>query len=258
PPSSQPALSTVEIRASIVCQFWLQGYCHRGTTCHYAHQLPSTSGGTEGDKGKEKAEEPKDLSCAICYEMPQKFGLLDTCSHIFCFTCIRDWRESKKADRAMEKREETDCPLCRASVSFITPSSRYFPQGPEKERLTRTYKEKMKKKPCKWLEKSLNEEHLHCPFRNDCYYSHVLPSTGQIHIFPPRPPPRPRYAYGSSRLASELERLGLMLRRGGTEDEVLDLETMLRLLRIYGELGLGEDENESADEEDEWTDEDWS
>ena len=70
-----------------MCKFWLQGafhsvgilmilmkaetllrtgYCHRGESCFYTHD----------DGGRADKELAEALSCAICFEVPQKFGLL--------------------------------------------------------------------------------------------------------------------------------------------------------------------------------------
>ena len=158
-------------------------------------------------------------------------------------------------------------PLCRAAASFITPSSRYFAQGADKEKFTKLFKDRMKLKPCKWvtflhllrnrspvvrryLARSLAEVQLHCPFRNDCYYSHVIPLTGEPFIFPPRPPPRPRLEFASSRLAREIERV----LRGSSDDEIMALEIMLRRMQVYDEMafdGFGSDEWDDTDS-DEW------
>ncbi|KAM0749812.1 hypothetical protein T439DRAFT_348589 [Meredithblackwellia eburnea MCA 4105] len=246
-PGSIPhAVTTRQIRQTITCKFWMQGYCYRGTSCHYAHHSPGgSSGGSSAtlaatDQQSSATTTEETPECGICLEVPTKWGLLETCSHSFCFPCIRDWRESKKEERERGAKEETDCPLCREKSCFITPSSRFFPQGSDKERATKAYKDKMKSTPCKYLAKSMGEGRLHCPFRNDCYYSHVLDSSGIPYTFPP---PRPRR-----------DNFQNLIR--GMRPE--DLEVLIELFARAdaGEWGLRDDGENWSDEEDQEDDDD--
>ncbi|KAI5477417.1 hypothetical protein MNV49_006409 [Pseudohyphozyma bogoriensis] len=249
PPPSAPTLSTAQFRKTIVCRFFKEGYCHRGKSCFYAHELePSTNGEASGSSSR--ADDDTE-TCAICLEVvSESWGLLENCSHGFHFACIRGWRESKKKEKVRHEKEETDCPLCRASSSFITPSSRYFPQGEEKERLTKSFKDKMKQKPCNYLAKSMREGQLHCPFRNDCYYSHVIPGDTAPYVFPPRPPRRsPVHVYrpgDSLRYSSRREH------DDDGEEDVMD--RLVRLLMMYRELevSLADFDEESDEEEEEY------
>ncbi|KAK9238906.1 hypothetical protein V1525DRAFT_399842 [Lipomyces kononenkoae] len=97
--------------------------------------------------------------CAICLEVPTVFGLLLNCDHVFCLSCMREWRitsgmatrvllgtgghnvaqdiNSARRDvngtlaanslRAERRRREVRlnkcCPLCRSPSDFIVPSS---------------------------------------------------------------------------------------------------------------------------------------
>ena len=48
--------------------------------------------------------------CSICFEDLRVGALAETaCEHIFCATCIDDWRKNGKGDR------ET-CPMCRGPI----------------------------------------------------------------------------------------------------------------------------------------------
>ncbi|KAL8290190.1 hypothetical protein RQP46_003129 [Phenoliferia psychrophenolica] len=118
----------------------------------------------------------------------------------------------------------------------------------------------MKQTPCKYLVKSFNQETLHCPFRNDCYYSHVIPSTNAPYIFPPRPPPRPRRQNNSDVLYRELERL----MRSHPTDELEAIEIFLARMRMHPYRNSDGEyyeptiyEEESEEEEDEEEDEEW-
>ncbi|PKA48402.1 Methyl-CpG-binding domain-containing protein 9 [Apostasia shenzhenica] len=72
------------------------------------------------NKGKEK--EGDDLGkqlCGICLSEEQKGtvqGILNCCSHYFCFACIMEW-----------SKVESRCPLCKRRFSTITKTSRSDP-----------------------------------------------------------------------------------------------------------------------------------
>ncbi|KAL6901941.1 hypothetical protein ACP4OV_004817 [Aristida adscensionis] len=70
------------------------------------------------DKGKKK-EEPEEAGkpiCGICLSEEQRTtvqGVLNCCSHYFCFACIMEW-----------SRVESRCPLCKQRFTTITKSSK--------------------------------------------------------------------------------------------------------------------------------------
>ncbi|KAJ1297513.1 hypothetical protein BS78_01G382100 [Paspalum vaginatum] len=69
-------------------------------------------------KGKEKqdAEEAGKPICGICLSEEQRAtvqGVLNCCSHYFCFACIMEW-----------SRVESRCPLCKQRFTTITKSSK--------------------------------------------------------------------------------------------------------------------------------------
>lgn len=76
--------------------------------------------GSSGKKGKEK--EADDLAkqlCGICLSEEHKGtiqGILNCCSHFFCFSCIMEW-----------SKVESRCPLCKRRFVTITKSSRSDP-----------------------------------------------------------------------------------------------------------------------------------
>jgi hypothetical protein len=70
------------------------------------------------DKGKRKAglEEAGKPICGICLSEEQRAtvqGVLNCCSHYFCFACIMEW-----------SRVESRCPLCKQRFTTITKSSK--------------------------------------------------------------------------------------------------------------------------------------
>uniref|UniRef100_I1PAI7 PHD-type domain-containing protein n=1 Tax=Oryza glaberrima TaxID=4538 RepID=I1PAI7_ORYGL len=69
-------------------------------------------------KGKEKKEpqEAGRATCGICLSEEQRVtvqGVLDCCSHYFCFACIMQW-----------SKVESRCPLCKRRFTTITKSSK--------------------------------------------------------------------------------------------------------------------------------------
>ncbi|KAK9325074.1 hypothetical protein V1517DRAFT_315321 [Lipomyces orientalis] len=104
-------------------------------------------------------EEEEVEKCAICLEVPTVFGLLLNCDHVFCLSCMREWRvtsgmatreltasgsETETVEttrhrdrdtivvdslplraerRRIEVRLNKCCPLCRTPSDFIVPSS---------------------------------------------------------------------------------------------------------------------------------------
>jgi hypothetical protein len=70
------------------------------------------------DKGKEKKEavDAGKQTCGICFSEDQKMtpqGMLNCCSHYFCFPCIMEW-----------SKVESKCPLCKRRFTTITKSSK--------------------------------------------------------------------------------------------------------------------------------------
>uniref|UniRef100_A0ACD5YGF3 Uncharacterized protein n=2 Tax=Avena sativa TaxID=4498 RepID=A0ACD5YGF3_AVESA len=70
------------------------------------------------DKGKEKKEvvDAGKHMCGICLSDDQTMtlqGMLDCCSHYFCFACIMEW-----------SKVESRCPLCKRRFTTITKSSK--------------------------------------------------------------------------------------------------------------------------------------
>ncbi|XP_047090310.1 uncharacterized protein DDB_G0283697-like [Lolium rigidum] len=70
------------------------------------------------DKGKEKKEavDAGKQTCGICFSEDQRMtpqGMLNCCSHYFCFPCIMEW-----------SKVESKCPLCKRRFTTITKSSK--------------------------------------------------------------------------------------------------------------------------------------
>ncbi len=115
-----------------------------------------------------------DDECCICLEKVianhKKFGVLDGCDHTFCLDCIRGWRATY--DKRAGKHHFRTCPICRRNSYIVIPSSKLIKNGPEKEEMMEEYKEVVQAIPCKHF----NGGKGLCPFRNSCFYSHVMPN----------------------------------------------------------------------------------
>ncbi|CAK5273946.1 unnamed protein product [Mycena citricolor] len=148
------------------CRFFAAGFCKRGSECWFAHI-----------KGKDKgAIEDEDDLCSICFDKPVTYGLLTGCSHIFCITCIKQWRDkSNKSVDVVESGNTKRCPMCRQSARHIIPSSKFYAQGQEEKDVAMArYLASMNRIPCRYFQRSLATKsgRPSCPFGKDCFYQH--------------------------------------------------------------------------------------
>ncbi|KAF9339652.1 hypothetical protein BGZ91_005198 [Linnemannia elongata] len=169
--------------ASRPCNWYMAGYCLRGDSCWFSHDRAVIEGRSRGNDGgaedgattspgeangeltSSTADETtasahnnnnnndegdsEDHKCAICFEVPSTFGLLE-----------QDRPSVTKA-----------CPNCRTQSLFVVPSS-YFPSNPEqKEAIIQNYKVVSARRPCKYFKES-GERHW-CPFGDDCFFAHL-------------------------------------------------------------------------------------
>ncbi|TEB21818.1 hypothetical protein FA13DRAFT_1642272 [Coprinellus micaceus] len=168
------------------CRYFAKGFCKRGEECWFQHVLDPSS--PMDVKEKCAVDEDSDLEadplCSVCYEKPTTYGLLSGCSHVFCISCIREWRDrkSKSADLVISGNNKK-CPMCRESSNFITPSSVFIKHGTEqKELIIGKYKESMGKVQCRYFERTKGLPQPSCPFGKDCFYKHEKPD-GTVHVF---------------------------------------------------------------------------
>ncbi|KAJ7224399.1 hypothetical protein GGX14DRAFT_351591 [Mycena pura] len=157
------------------CRFYAAGFCKRGPQCWFSHAK---------GKGSEQLIDDEDDLCSICFEKPITYGLLTHCNHVFCITCIKQWRSS--VDRSLDLVESGNtkcCPMCRTPAKFIIPSSKFYAHGQAaKDAAISRYMDSMKKIPCKYFQRSLSGTSTpFCPFGKDCFYQHRN-SDGSDHI----------------------------------------------------------------------------
>lgn len=240
-------------------------------------------------------EEDEAEACSVCYDVPEFYGLLgpspfpsialalgarpdlapppprspaESCNHIFCLSCIHNWRSQTEGDsRAAAKT----CPSCRTRSAFVTPSSRFFAAGDEKTAVVDRYKASMGKKECKcgplfarpvrtgaerlttlflrlarYFAASLRSHPSRppsCPFRDSCFYSHARPfPTGPKLVFGSpvgsllsarrRPAAEPSFGHRPLTTAATLTSvlLGIPPYTGASRDENIQAVTTAHML----------------------------
>lgn len=206
-----------------LCPFYMQGECPYRGSCQYVHGnecelcgLPCLHPTDSEQRRKHNAECMKvleedmklsfaisrsdDKACGICMdkvtEKPnlkdRQFGILTGCNHVFCLTCIREWRSRKEYKQKVVRA----CPECRVHSDFIVPSSFWFEDEKEKQKMITEYKERLAKRDCKYF----NQGKGTCPFASACFYRHAYPDgTIATNEEPPRPRRRVRTAANTLR-----------------------------------------------------------
>lgn len=156
------------------------GCCKFGSTCRYLHIVAekesklseeNTIAEVQKDE-KEAADGPTDNDniCGICMEKIVRFGLLSSCDHAFCISCITSWR--KEASKSIfltkeEKNSKRSCPLCREHSDFIVSSFEFY-KGEEKQEYIAQQLASRSRVPCKeYLTKK------ECQFGGHCFYAHL-------------------------------------------------------------------------------------
>ncbi|KAJ3006354.1 hypothetical protein NUW54_g3970 [Trametes sanguinea] len=164
-----------------VCRFYAAGYCRRGESCWFLHTDPAKV--ASGSQPKACPQEDEE-ECAICYDKPVTYGLLAGCSHVFCLSCIKNWRENEgKEEDVIRSGMTKTCPMCRTPSRFVTPSTHFYPEGhPMKAEVVEKYKASMARVKCRHFEKSKANKKLFCPFGKDCFYKHET-ADGTLYVF---------------------------------------------------------------------------
>jgi hypothetical protein len=147
------------------CRFFFSSRgCAKGHKCRFSHQLKVAE---EALKEETAAMTDTKLNCGICLSRPKVFGILSTCDHIFCISCIRSWRATSN-DASLPRETSKSCPVCRLPVYIIVPSSEFVSDPEKKEELIRNYREKLSHTRCRNLQTAEG-----CPFGESCLYSHA-------------------------------------------------------------------------------------
>mmetsp|Transcript_37793 Transcript_37793/g.47695 ORF Transcript_37793/g.47695 Transcript_37793/m.47695 type:complete len:309 (+) Transcript_37793:257-1183(+) len=263
----------------VVCKFYTgePGSCRYGKNCLFQHLTPDEVKADEEKLEREQEETKAEVdhqTCGVCFEnipaQGKRYGLLTACDHVFCYECVREWRQRGGAGtgRRAEATLRRACPSCRRLSEYVLPSRDFFTTGPEKEALMKAYKEELAKIPCKNFNARTKSG---CQFAKNCYFAH-LNEEGEDIKDESRPPPRPRphphrCPFSLPEIGARLSRLRMQLEalRGGDGEFRLDAEdmAMLRMLGIVditNELGieLEHEDEDGSNESDSTTEEDFS
>jgi len=161
-----------QAREKTVCSYYAAGNCQNGNDCHYSHDDSLVTIAKKTVKRDKKGKIIGDHECAICLEFVREkneiFGLLENCEHVFCLSCIRDWRAT--FDKKTAKSHYRTCPICRSNSFIVVPSDMHYKNSADKDEVFEDYKYYLKSIPCKIFNKGKGE----CPFRNSCFYEHRL------------------------------------------------------------------------------------
>jgi len=187
-----------------------------------------------------------DKTCGICMdtvmekEPPsgRRFGVLEKCTHIFCLSCIRKWRQTKQFDN----RTIRSCPECRVSSDFVVPSEFWVESKEEKEKLIEDYKKAMSNKHCKYFKQGIGQ----CPFAGACFYLHAYPDGKRATMEPPKPR-RVRTADGEREMLMDALLRDYFERRDDPDFVyTLDWDDLLDL-RGLGLLSTDDDDSDFSD-----------
>jgi E3 ubiquitin-protein ligase makorin len=89
-------------------------YCLQECTAALEEDMEQTF--ARAERAKER-DESRDKTCGICMDVvvekedptERRFGLMSGCSHVYCLSCIRQWRQSELFEKNV-KRFVLCCP----------------------------------------------------------------------------------------------------------------------------------------------------
>nr|XP_046241155.1 probable E3 ubiquitin-protein ligase makorin-2 [Scatophagus argus] len=132
------------------------------------------------------AQLSQDKVCSICMEVvvekaipsERRFGILSSCCHTFCLSCIRQWRCTRNFSNKIIKA----CPECRVASEFVIPSVYWVEDQDDKDHLIELFKSGVSKKACKYFDQGRGS----CPFGGKCLYLHAFPDGSRAEADRPR------------------------------------------------------------------------
>ena len=75
--------------------------------------------------------------CSICFRVIINYGLLSNCDDVFCYECIKQWRNQAKAKSRREMFRR--CPLCNCESPLLI-KSKFYLIGEEKKQKILEYR----------------------------------------------------------------------------------------------------------------------
>jgi len=171
----EEAMSQNQALKTIPCPFFSKGNCRHGDSCRLKHEddtdgasLTEVRRTTTLENAREEEDGEED-TCGICLEdvrtQPgRQFGLLSCCNHVFCYSCVMNWR----TEGSQEAQNRKVCPMCRKPSDYVVPSVKRASSADEKGHIVSAYKVKLSAVPCKRFTGELGS----CHFGKDCFYAH--------------------------------------------------------------------------------------
>ncbi|XP_051967437.1 E3 ubiquitin-protein ligase makorin-2 [Xyrauchen texanus] len=251
---------------SQLCPYMAAGQCQYGDRCPYLHgdmceicrlqvlhpHDPEQRAAHEKmcmmafEMDMEKAfavQQSQDKVCSICMEVvyekvspsERRFGILSSCCHTYCLSCIRQWRCVEQFKNQIRK----SCPQCRVVSEFVIPSMYWVEDQEEKNRLIEEFKSGVSKKPCKYFDQGRGT----CPFGGKCFYMHAYADGARAE---PDKPRKQLSAEGNVRFLNSVHLWDFINEREhrgvpGYEDEVNELGELFMQLS-----GAGDESSTSA------------
>jgi len=152
-----------------------------------------------------------EFMCGICMEVVlqkegenARFGILPSCSHCFCLSCITKWRKAK-----YEEKLTKACPECRVEQDFVIPSKVWIENTICKAELVERFKKNAAMKDCKIYKENFGK----CPSGSKCLYRHQNLTNGE--------------QFATVKIPENL--VGLIIGKGGSTIKTLQAETNTRM-----------------------------
>ena len=76
--------------------------------------------------------------CSICFRIIINYGLLSNCDDIFCYECIKQWRNEAKAKNKRDTFRR--CPICNRESPLLV-KSKFYLVGEEKKQKINEFKQ---------------------------------------------------------------------------------------------------------------------
>mmetsp|Transcript_32500 Transcript_32500/g.68670 ORF Transcript_32500/g.68670 Transcript_32500/m.68670 type:complete len:317 (-) Transcript_32500:3151-4101(-) len=153
-----------EALKTIQCPYFATGSCRYGEYCELSHDSERVIKKTE-----KKDDGMTDVVCGICLEnvksLKRKFGILSCCNHVFCHSCLMEWR----TEGSNEVTSRRVCPTCRKQSDYVVPWHSMPSNDEEKAAVLKNYRDKLSIISCKHFDGNLGS----CSFGSDCFYAHL-------------------------------------------------------------------------------------
>ncbi|CAE8655657.1 unnamed protein product, partial [Polarella glacialis] len=180
-----PSVPSASSSGGPLCRHFVSGRCAYGDSCRLSHGAPLAAAAPRRQTPSEQLQDARraprssqrslpahEVECMICFEnvgkKKERLGMLESCDHAFCLSCIRGWRREKEQQDRQNLRL---CPVCRNESFFVIPCDTLLLDSDEKRSAIEQYKKEMCRIPCKMFDYGRGN----CPFGSSCFYAHLNP-----------------------------------------------------------------------------------